>query len=425
MPIPAAVETTRAPQGPSSPNVAEPDGAPRLPVLDVLRGVAILAILFLNIPDMGASAFAGVVGDPRRLGWGVADQAIWWTSEVGIGGTARGMLEMLFGVGMVILTDRITAWAYAWRNLVLFAFGLVHVFVLLWPGDILHSYALAALVSMPLRHLRPRALLTIGLSFALVTLVAGGLATAYEAQHRAEVATARTAPAAAAERALALELARETAREDRDRTDTAASWAAAAWRYFGWAQAQGVELIVVWEAAGAMLIGAALYRWGIIQGARSRRFYVRLTAWSYLAGLSCRIAAAFVMTGFDGAPNPFDATYELARLLTTLGHVGAINLLLTGAGAWALRPFAAAGRTALSIYILQTLICLWVIYPPWGLALYGRQGWVGLMATALAVDVGLLAWAVWWDRRFAIAPVEWAWRSVVAGRRLAFIRRTR
>ena len=415
MPIPATAPSTPAPHGPLSPNLAEPDGAPRLPVLDVLRGVGILAILFLNIPDMGASAFAGVVDDPRRLGWGLADRVIWWVGEVFVGGTARGLLEMLFGVGMVILTERGTAWAYAWRNLVLFAFGLVHVLVLLWPGDILHSYAIAALVAMLFRQLRPRALLAIGLSFALVTLVAGGLASADEARRRGEVVTTP-------ERERAAELVREIAREDRDRTGAAQSWAAAAWRYFGWAQAQGVELIVVWEAAGAMLIGAALYRWGVIQGARSRRFYWRLTAISYAVGLPCRIAAAAVTTRFDGAPNPFDATYELARLLTTLGHVGLINLVLTGAGAWLLRPFAAAGRTALSIYILQTLVCLWVIYPPWGLGLYGRQGWVGLMATALVVDAGLLALAVWWDRRFAIAPVEWAWRSVVAGRRLGWRR---
>ena len=89
-----------------------------------------------------------------------------------------------------------------------------------------------------------------------------------------------------------------------------------------------------------------------------------------------------------------------------------------------MRPFEAAGRTALTLYILQTLICLWVLYPPWGLRLYGEQHWVGLMLTALAVNAALLLLANWWVKRFSISPVEWAWRSIVAGEWLPFRRLT-
>ena len=106
-----------------------------------------------------------------------------------------------------------------------------------------------------------------------------------------------------------------------------------------------------------------------------------------------------------------------------LGHMGLVNLLLaTATGAPLLRPFVAAGRTALTVYIAQTLLCLWVLYPPWGFALYGKQGWAALMLTALAIDLALLAGATWWMQDFAIAPVEWAWRSIIAGRRLPFRR---
>jgi uncharacterized protein len=104
-----------------------------------------------------------------------------------------------------------------------------------------------------------------------------------------------------------------------------------------------------------------------------------------------------------------------------LGHVGLINLLVTSTvGARLMRPFIAAGRTALSIYVLQSLICLWLLYPPFGLAWYGKQGWAGLMVTALIVDLVLLLLANLYIRHFRIAPVEWAWRSLVERRRLPF-----
>ncbi len=428
----------------------EPDGAPRLPVLDVLRGVAILGILFMNISDMGGSLYAFFAGDPRRYGWTGADQVAWWLRQVLADGTARCLLEMLFGAGMVILTDRAATrmgrWqvlrGYAWRNLVLLVFGVVHVIVLLWPGDILHSYALAALVAMWFRNLRPRWLILIGLVLATLQLAGVsawvvGTGSQRQAIERIEAKRAAGQPITPADRKAladhakqvkdrAAEQARMLARadaEDKARSGSAWGWATALWGVALYIQQNFIEIAIVWEAASTMLIGAALFKLGILQGGRPRSFYLRLTAIAYLIGFGLRAWGAYDDTRFDTVPHWSAAWGEYARLATTLGHVGLVNLLATGVGGarWT-RPFAAAGRTALTLYILQTLVTLWILYPPWGLALYGRQGWAALMLTAFAIDAALLVLALWWTRRFSIAPVEWAWRSLVAGRALPFRR---
>lgn len=209
--------------------------------------------------------------------------------------------------------------------------------------------------------------------------------------------------------------------EDAARTGDASSWARSAWATIILVGAAALEVDFVWEAAAAMLIGAALYRWGVIQGERSRSFYLGLTLTGYAVGLPLRIWSAAQAMRFDDGPNIDMATYELARLAMTLGHLGLLHLLLaTTIGARLLRPFTAAGRTALSLYILQSLICLWLLYPPFAFALYGRQSWSEMMATAAVIDVALLLLANWWVRCFRIAPVEWAWRSIVERRRLPF-----
>ena len=423
---------------------AEPDGAPRIAVLDIMRGIAILGILFMNINDMGASLNASF-DDIRHLGWSTTDQIAWWLREVPANGTARCLLEMLFGAGMVILTDRAAEKAGGWivmrryyaRNLILFAFGLVHIFILLWPGDILHTYGLAALVAFLFRRLRPRWLIVIGLALALMQLGGGGYFGYYKTlETRAAVAAVETKVAqqrtlTAADRKILADRdkavgKREKARakaaadivaEDKARTGTFATWAAMQWKVILDLESQFLEILFVWEAASVMLIGAALYKLGILQGRRSRRFYLWLTGLAYALGFTLRITGAFEQTQFGNGPYTFWATYELAREAMTLGHIGLINLLATtGFGAALLRPFVAAGRTALSIYIAQTLVCLWVLYPPFMLALYGKMTWGPLMITALIIDVALLIGANLWVKRYDIAPVEWAWRSLVERR---------
>lgn len=428
---------------------AEPDGVNRIASLDILRGLAILAILFMNINDMGGSLYAFMANDIRHLGWSAADQVAWLVREVLANGTARCLLEMLFGAGMVILTDRAAQatakWrvfrGYAWRNIVLWAFGMIHVYILMWPGDILHTYGIAALLAVLFRRWRPHWLLAVGLILALLQLGGGGYSYLTVPAKRAEVARLEAAKASgqaltkeqqktlaeglkarAARDKNTAEMKAKVAAEDKARssaTGTAGSWFAMQWSVFNDFQSQFLEILFVWEALSTMLIGAALYKWGILQGLRSRRFYIVTLVLAYGIGLTSRLVDGLQTMEFNNQPQIGWAMHEVARLATTLGHVALVQLLLgSAAGARMLRPFEAAGRTALTIYILQTIICLWILYPPFALGLYGTQGWAALMLTALAINAVLLWWANWWVKDHRIAPVEWAWRSIIERRRL-------
>ncbi len=394
----------------------EPDGALRIALLDILRGLAILAILFMNISEMGGSMTANW-SDIRHLGWSGADRIAWWLRTLIVEGTARALLEMLFGAGMLILTDRIAAASdsvaavplrYGWRNLVLWVFGMMHIVLLLWPGDILHTYAVAALLACAFRALPPRALLTVGLSYAAFTLATGVAAM----QRPADTIVARAAQTdAAAVRA-------EDAFGHGDRL----AWTAGQ-RRTGVERLGADEIVFVWEAAATMLVGAALFRWGALQGGWSVRRYRWLLAGGYGVGLPLRIYAAWEATRFDGRVEIAWMWEDIARLAMTCGHVALIALAVsTAAGARALRPFVAAGRTALTLYVAQTLIVSWLVFSPFGLGLYGAFGWAWLMLLALMVDVLLLWGANLWLRHYRIAPVEWAWRSLVEWRWLSFRR---
>src|SRR3954469_20221888 len=136
-------------------------GSERIASLDVIRGIAILFILFMNIPWMGY--YAPSIGDPRLVSWTAFDQtAFGWMIQ--LWGTQRGLLEILFGAGIMIMARRAmapdgpvaVADLHYRRNWLLILFGLFNALVLMWGGDILLPYGITALMLFQFRLWRAR-----------------------------------------------------------------------------------------------------------------------------------------------------------------------------------------------------------------------------------------------------------------------------
>jgi uncharacterized protein len=418
--------------------IAPVTGNARIDVLDMLRGIAILGIFFMNIPFMGAP-LAKIFVDTRSIGWGPADQASWTAVQLLLEGTQRGLLELLFGAGMMVLTARAMrpdgpvaiADLYTRRNLWLLGFGLVDIFLLIWAGDILHIYALAALFLFPFRKLGPKLLLALGFAFALYVLVSGGIRYAERATILAKVEVvhakqaAKTALTEPDKKVLAdwqkvldhrkeqegqlKELAKQEAKGHGGNPLAYLQMHIGFYIFFIFPE----MLISVCEAFCVMLIGIALWKWQVIQGGRSARFYLALMLGCYIPALIARYLGAQEILNPGPIARTFWFSQELARIATAVGHLALVNLAVkSGIGRAILSPFKAAGRTAFSLYFLQQIIGLWIVFAPWGLNLWGKLSWSGLYTVVLAVVIGELILANIWVRFFANGPMEWAWRSL-------------
>jgi uncharacterized protein len=428
-------------------------GRARIDVMDVLRGVAILGILFMNIPYMATSVVSWM-DDIRRLSWTPADQATWATIHIIWDGTQRGLFEMLFGAGMLVLTAKAmrpedpvaVADLYYRRNLLLIAFGCIDIFVIAWVGDILLAYGLAALFLFPFRKASPKVLLALGLGFAAFVAIGGAV------QYYDRIEQIRTVQALEKKQAQGAKLGEKDRKtlsewqEKRDAHDISKpptkkaqamideerkareggplgflmySWGV--WgKVFG---AGGGTFFTVLEAVCGMFIGMALWKWGVIQGERSRRFYAITAVAAYAVGCGLRAWSVSEVFAFTLEPKVGWMTEEIGRLAVTLGHVALFNLLMkTAAGAWALSPFKAVGRMAFSIYVFTSLVTLWFIFAPWGLGLWGRFGWAQLALAAAAIDVVMLVFANVWLRFYLSGPLEWVWRTLAYGKRQPFVR---
>lgn len=79
-------------------------GNERINSLDVMRGIAVLGILIMNVVGFGL-AFA--YEDPTVSGGSHSlNYKVWAFTEIFVEGTMRGLFTMLFGVGFMIFVSR-------------------------------------------------------------------------------------------------------------------------------------------------------------------------------------------------------------------------------------------------------------------------------------------------------------------------------
>ncbi|GAA2271117.1 DUF418 domain-containing protein [Glycomyces scopariae] len=371
---------------------AAPAAAKRLPLLDVLRGVAILGTLGTNV-----WLFAGAHGEAGPLlGYGITGEGpLGAVFELLANGKFLSMLTVLFGVGLAIqfasAEKRGRRWPgrYHWRALFLFAEGTVH-FVLLFAWDVLMGYAVTAitvawLLKRSARAQRAVMWTALGLHLTVVALLTAAQVTGpgNDPSRDAEVA--------------ALYADGSWLDQVRFRLDHALVFR--------------IEPIITFPLLVFLfLLGVRLFRAGAF-GAddAGRRIRARLMAWGLGVGLPLNIAVMF-------APDDFVylERYAVAPVVM-LGYIGLTGFLVEHVRRG---PVTAAleslGRTALSGYILQNLLASIVCYG-WGLGLAARFGTEAWFAPALWLGIGvvLLAGSRLWLRRFANGPAEALQKAVL------------
>ena len=120
----------------------------RIDLMDILRGFALVGILFMNIEWFNRPTTELGNFDLSLTGM---DYAAGWLIRVFIEAKFYKLFAILFGMGFAVMLIRaqksdqpFTAW-FIRRMVLLFILGMAHM-VFLWSGDILHDYAFAGLL---------------------------------------------------------------------------------------------------------------------------------------------------------------------------------------------------------------------------------------------------------------------------------------
>jgi uncharacterized protein len=339
---------------------------------------------------------------------------VWVLSHVLADQKFMTIFALLFGAGIVLLTNRLekrgqSVWKIHYRRTVwLLLFGLAHAY-LLWSGDILVLYVLCALVVFWFRKLSPRWLIPVGIVSLVVSsaLVWAGGATMsnwppeIHERMQADWQPDRVTIQAEVEAYRGDWLAQMDVRVHESLE----------------MNTYGLVFVGFWRAGGLMLIGMALYKWGVLTAQRSRRFYVAMALVGLPAGLT--IVAYGVQQNFahnwDMAFSRFGPGLQFnywGSLLVSGGYIGLVMLWARWGGLTRLQSvLAAVGRMALSNYLLQTLIATTLFYGH-GFGVFGAVERTGQIVIVLATWTFQLVWSPLWLHYFRFGPAEWLWRSL-------------
>jgi uncharacterized protein len=410
-----------APIDPATPDPTPLNPAPvaplapteRWPTMDVLRGVAILGILPVNIYSFGLPESAII--NPALFDAGaMLDRVARWTTHLLAEMRFISIFTMLFGLGVWISAERAAGAGAASRHyrrmLALLGFGLIHAYVF-WYGDVLVLYALCGMIVFLVRRWNPRWLLALGIGGIVLTAV---IALAFAAIYVAAPAEDRT------EMDSSL-----TYSEDDVASEIAAyrgSWAdqnVFRWETAMWMQTAGL----FWfgpQTLGLMLIGIALGRAGLFWGNWSISKGLMLAALLIASGIALTLvgrsnAGAYhdqvmLQIVLGGLPNMIGAP------MSAVGYaIVVVSVVRTTQPNAILHTLAMLGRTALSNYLLQTLLCTTLFYGHgFGrFASFSPAQLVGVVISVWAIQIALTRY---WCARYDIGLAEWLWRLVSYGR---------
>jgi uncharacterized protein len=423
------------------PSITPVQQTERISVIDTIRGIAVLGILLMNIPYF--ANYYAVAENPFILQEKGKDYYTWLVVSFAFEGTMRGLFSLLFGAGAVLLLDRLEknpglkvtpADIYYRRLIWLLIFGLFNAFILLWPGDILYTYAICGLFLYPFRKMRPRALIIIGLMLMLVTTYKGS-AEWYE-KHEVRVK---------GEQALLLKQKGTVLKEEQQ--EALKAWAnaqdsvaipkmmkekgeeekAIKGGYLSYLamvadvnqEIQSVEFyqFLFWDALAFFFIGMALFKLDVITGKRSLSFYWMLMVISLAIGYALSYQT---MKGFiDVRMNEYYfweriglRSYQFRRLAQALGYMSLIILLFRyNVLSFLWKWLGKVGQMAFSNYLMQQIICGMIFYG-FGFNKYGEMARHEVYYVLLAIWVSQIIFSNIWLHYFRFGPFEWLWRSL-------------
>lgn len=376
----------------------------RIEHIDMLRGLALLGVIVMNVGSMVMSINAGHV----LAGATLPEMGVMATDILLMFGKARSSFAFLFGCGFAILHARADAAGapferfYTRRLLALLLFGLINQVFLFW-GDILVTYAVLGFILMRCRSWSESAFLKAGLILVIAPPLLHGLIELILGHPIPDLVdlpiTERMARGLAAYSSnLYIDAVRENIMLGVSRHATAT-----AHMIVGDLNVLGLFFLGVWSVRTGILT----------EPRRHQRLLRRLACWFIPTGLIISAVNMLPMLGArpGGVAGAIITASAIAAPVLAFGYISALALYFSRARGWLSSLLGAAGRMALTNYLLSGAIGTWVFYG-YGLGALNHFGITELTLFGIGLFLALALASRVWLRYASHGPAEMLWRRL-------------
>jgi len=385
----------------------------RIDNLDIIRGVALLGILIMNVQVF--SMIVAAYTNPTSFGDLTGSNfVVYYLSHIFADQKFMTLFSILFGAGIILMADNIdrkqghAAKIHYKRMAILAIFGLLHAY-LLWFGDILFGYALAGMLVYRARHKSITFLLAGALGLLMLTsimMLIGAWTLPHWPPEALQEMESYWSPGA---ESIRQELIANTG-----------SWLnQAEHRHSNALDGQLNLVLYLPRVGGLMMVGMALFKLDF--------FGLAYPSKTLMLGGLIAFAVSLGLIVIGNQQN-FNDNWNLHAMFagSQFNYWGSLLMAYTylcflvvycraDYGQWMKRALACVGRMSLTNYLGQSLICGFIFFG-WGLGLFGSVERSEQIMIVVAIWVFQLIFSSLWIRRFQFGPAEWLWRSMTYGK---------
>ena len=399
----------------------------RIEAIDILRGVALLGILIMNISSFAMPSMAyysPVVYDINPL-----NHIIYSVTHILADQKFMAIFSMLFGASTILLTislkkrNKNSFLLFYSRNFWLLIFGWIHSSYL-WYGDILFIYAICAFFLYFFKNFAPKKQFIFGCLIYLIPTFSNYAIYEFiiDRLYRAEqdIVVKHWNPS---NETLQQELDAYRGSYKKQVQHRAQMWSSSEYNEDNPSGGIGAGIIglsylidLFCRSFGMMLTGMACFSWGVFNNALNKSFYKKLIIYGLGIGYPLSMTGLFFNYFFEWdwkyiqflgrAPN------NIATPLIAFGYVGIIMLWMQKGNFINLqKKLRAIGKTALTAYLIQTVMATFIFYGI-GLGLFGYVNRAYQLVIMFFIWFVLLRLCPLLVNKYHYGPVEWIWRML-------------
>ena len=381
----------------------------RLVVLDVLRGFALIGIVFANVLSWSGLKFM-LISDIQDLGDFSTDIFLYKLLKYFVDTKFYTIFSLLFGIGFSMQISKYKDSPgfiplYRRRLALLFIIGAIHA--IFWSGDILTLYALVGFILIMFRNIETKKFLTVGIGLLFIPMITD-IIYMFSFANNLEVLpkiALKVYPDMLPSEIVSAFQSGEFI------TTIKANLHNLVWRWFDFIPSGRPFKILA-----LFLLGFYMYKINFFNNfaIKWKNFIFLFVIGITFTTISINLGGSIAVFSRDWGNVLYKFLHEIGQFSLGFSYMVLLTLLVKQFpnffGWFLLKNY---GRMSLTSYIGQTVLGIIVFYPMIAFGYFATLSLTNVYLITIIILIFQIGFSILWLKYFAFGPIEYLWRCAI------------